>query len=164
MKHRIGETSNGAEVYVELIGTEAGRQIARQPQLLSIAKEMLQHIAPPDADITLEYDMQRPIGYSSVITTTDQHTVFYGRVLKDAVFTRFVKNAQPLATRYVSVRLIRSHTGSYELNDIWIGRLRPAQPGSPAETSEGRRYWATHAIIYTDQQLHMNTITKVCPY
>ncbi|HSW99092.1 MAG TPA: hypothetical protein VLF71_04590 [Candidatus Saccharimonadales bacterium] len=108
--------------------------------------------------------MQRPIGYGSVIATTDQHTVFYGRLLKDGVFTRFVKNVRPKATRYVSVQLVRSHTGDYELTDIWLGRLRPAQPGSPAETSEGKRYWATHAVIYADQQLHMNTVTKVCPY
>ncbi len=164
MVHRIGQTSNGTNVYVELIGTVAGRQIARQPQLLSLAKEMLQQITPLDADMAMEYDMQRPIGYSSVITTTAQNTVFYGRLLKEDIFTRFVKNAKPQATRYLSVQLVRSHTGDYELTDIWIGRLRPAQPGSPAATPEGNRYWSTHAVIYTDQQLHINTVTKVCPY
>ena len=164
MKHFVGQTHNGAKVYVELIGTKAGKQIARQPQLLSLTKEMLTHVTPRDADMSIEYDMQRPIGYSSVMPTTDQNTVFYGRLLKDDIFTRFVKNVQPQTTPYLSIQLVRSHMGSYELTDIWIGRLRPAQPGSPAETPEGKRYWANHAVIYNDQQLHMHTVTKVCPY
>jgi len=164
MQHFIGQTHNGTEVYVELIGTEAGRQVARQPQLLSLTKEMLAHITVHGSDISIEYDMQRPIGYSSIAPTTDQNVVFYGRLLKETIFTRFVKNVKPHATRYLSIQLLRSQTGSYELTDIWIGRLRPAQPGSSAETAEGKQYWANHAVIYADQHLQLQTVTKVCPY
>lgn len=164
MKHLIGHTASGIEVHVELIGSDAGKQIARQPHLFSLAKEMLAELTPSAADITIEHDMHRPIGYSSVVTTTDETTVFYARLLKDDVFTRLVKNAKPEATHHLSARLISNEDGSYDLVDIWIGCLYPPKPGSPTETPESKPYWATHAVIYTDQRLEISTVTKECPY
>jgi hypothetical protein len=146
MKHLIGQTSSGLEVHVELIGSEAGRQISYQPHLLSLAKEMLEHSTPRRADGSLEYDMRRPIGYSSVVTTTDESMVLYGRLFKDDVYTRLVKNVPPETTHYLSLELAWDPAGSYTLTDIWIGRMRPPRPGSMTETPEGKDYWADHAV------------------
>jgi hypothetical protein len=164
MKHLIGQTASGREVYVELIGSEAGKQIAYQPHLYSLAKEMLACLAPPSTDTAMEYNMQRSIGYSTVIATTDESTVFYGRLFKDDIFTRLVKNAKPETTHYLSIQLIWNQDGSYDLTDMWIGRLRPPRPGSPTEIPESKPYWTTHAVVYGDQRLEMSSVTKECPY
>jgi hypothetical protein len=164
VKHLIGQTRNGVQVYVQLIGSQAGKHIARQPQLLSLAKEMLAAIMLHDHQISIEYDMKRPIGYSFTIETTDKDTIFYGRLLKDDVYTRFVKNGKPLSTRYLTVTLSKKGNNTYELSDIWIGRLMPPRPGSDNETTESKYYWSNHAFILDSQALQLQTVTKTCPY
>lgn len=163
MKHSIGQTASHVEVYVDLITSEAGKQISYQPHLFSLAKEVLASTTPPNANIIIEHDMGRPIGYNQIVVTTDESIVFYGRLYKDDVLTRLVKNEKPQATRYLSLQLVWD-TSSYNLTNIWVGRLRPPIPGSAAEVPESKRYWANHAVIYTDQRLEANTITKECPY
>lgn len=164
MKHLVGQTRNGVEVYAQLIGSEAGKQISKQPQLLSLAKEMLATLSLHDQEIHLEYDMKRPIGYSFTIETTDQDTVFYGRRVKESIYTRFVKKGKPLSTQYLTLLLCKDSANHYELSDIWIGRLMPPRPGSTNETPESKPYWAKHALILDNQALQLQTVTKTCPY
>lgn len=164
MKHLIGQSHNGIPVHVQLIGTQAGENIARQPQLLSLAKEMLAKVTLRDAEMGLEYDMERPIGYSLIIETSDKDTIFYGRLLKDDAYTRFVKSGKPQPTNYITVTLLRDSDNNYELSDIWIGRLMPSRPGSAGETAESKQYWSNHALILDNQSLQLKTLTKTCPY
>jgi hypothetical protein len=164
LKHLIGQTRNGLQVYAQLIGSPAGQHISQQPQLLTLAKEMLGAVTLRDQQISLEHDMKRPIGYNFTIETTDSDTVFYGRLLKDDVYMRFVKNGKPLPTSYLAVTLTRQDDNTYELHDIWIGRLVPPRPGSPNETADSRAYWANHAFVLDTQRIQLQTVTKVCPY
>ncbi|HSX34383.1 MAG TPA: hypothetical protein VLF62_01945 [Candidatus Saccharimonadales bacterium] len=166
MKHPIGQTRNGAQVYVNLIGSQAAKHIAQQPQLLTLAKEMLEQISVRGAEANVERDMQRLVGYNFIVTTTDADTILYGRFLKDEVYTRFVKNGKPLSTNYLTVTLRQSPDGGkdYELTDIWIGRLHPPRPGSDNETAESKPYWANHAFVLDSQPLQLRTVTKTCPY
>lgn len=164
MKHNIGVTRNGAQVYVELIGTRAGKHIAQQTQLLTLAKEMFAAIALVGKEIRMDYDMKRPIGYSFTVETTDKDAIFYGRLLKENVYTRFVKNGKPTPTKYLSVTLTKDSNNNYELHDIWMGRLIPPRPGSSDETVESKPYWENHALILESQSLQLQTVTKTCPY
>ncbi|HSX33496.1 MAG TPA: hypothetical protein VLF91_04120 [Candidatus Saccharimonadales bacterium] len=164
MKHHVGETRNGVQVYAQLIGSPAGQRIARQPQLLSLAKEMLATVSLYDYEISMEYDMERPIGYSYTIETADKDSVFYALLLKDDVYTRFVKNGKPLSTSYLTVTLSKTSDNNYELSDVWIGRLTPPRPGSKNETAESKPYWSNHALILDSQALQLQTVTKACPY
>lgn len=164
MKHFIGQTRNGAQVYAQLIGSQAGENIARQPQLLALAKEMLANVILRGSKVNLEYDMDRPLGYDFIVETSDKDTVFYGRLLKDDVYTRFTKNGKPHATSYLTVTLVRDDDGNYELSDIWLGRLMPPRPGSKNETPASKPYWSNHALILDSQRLQLQTMTKTCPY
>lgn len=164
MKHPIGQTRNGIAVYVDLIRSQAATHIAAQPHLLGLAKEMLDKTVAKTAEIHIEHDMGRPIGYSKVVKTTDKDTIFYGRSPGDELYTRFTKNGAPSATKYLTATLLRDSDGDYELKDIWIGRLRPPRPGSANETSESKPYWSTHAFVLDSRPLQLQTITKVCPY
>jgi len=138
--------------------------IARQPQLLTLAKEMLAETMVRGAEINLERDMKRPIGYNFIVTTTDQDTVFYGRLLRDDIYTRFVKNRKPLSTQYLTVALLQDSNNAYELSDVWIGRLIPPRPGSANETTESKSYWSNHAFVLDNQLLQQRTVTRTCPY
>lgn len=163
MKHLIGQAHNGVQVYAQLIGSQAGKNIARQPQLLSLAKEMLPKVTLRGPEISLEHDMHRPVGYNFIIETSDKDTILYGRLLKDDTYTRFVKNGKPQPTRYVTIIFLRDDS-SYELSDIRLGRLIPPRPGSAGETPESRGYWSNHAFILDGQPLQPQTVTKICPY
>ncbi|HEX7963085.1 MAG TPA: hypothetical protein VF466_00695 [Candidatus Saccharimonadales bacterium] len=164
MKHYIGQTLNGMQVCVDLIGSQAAKQIAQQPQLLTLAKEMLEQIAVKGTQVNVEHDMGRLIGYSFIIATKDTDTILYARLLKDDLYTRFVKNGKPLSTHYLTVTLLQDSGNNYELSDIWIGRLTPPRPGSTDETDESRSYWLNHAFVLDSQPLQQRTMTRTCPY
>lgn len=165
MRHPLGRSRNGFEVYVDLIQSKAARHIAKQPQLLGYIEEMLRKTDCRGADVVIEYDMGRIIGYDFVINTKDTDNVFYAQMLHDEIYTRFVKSGKPLTTQYLSVILHRSeYNAAYEVKDTWIGPLSPPRPGSANETAESRAYWATHAYILDTQPLQLRTVTKECPY
>ncbi len=164
MKHPVGQTRNGVPVYVNLIGSQAAKHIAQQPQLLTLAKEMLKQVAARGAEVSVEHDMGRLIGYNFVVATTDKDAIFYGRLLRDDVYTRFVKNGKPLSTHYLSMTLRKDSDDSYEMSDIWIGRLNPPRPGSANETAESKPYWSNHAFVLDSQPVQLQTVTKECPY
>lgn len=164
MKHSVGLTRNGAHVYVNLISSPAAKHIAQQPQLLTLAKEMLAQVAVHGSEASIEHDMKRLIGYNFIVTTTDQDSILYGRLIKDDVYTRFVKNGKPLSTNYLTVALARDADNNYELSDIWIGHLRPPRPGSINETAESKPYWSNHAFVLDSKSMQVRAVTKVCPY
>lgn len=164
MKHLIGHTHNGISVYVDLIGSQAAKHIAQQPQLLALAREMLRESAVNDSEISIEYDMGRSIGYSFVVSTSEKDTVLYAQLVRDTTYTRFVKNGKPVATQYLTAKLRRDNDEGYELYDIWIGNHRPPRPGCEDETNESKSYWANHAFVLDGQPLQSQSITKTCPY
>lgn len=164
MKHLVGKSSNGVKVFVDLITSEAARQISRQPHLLGLIGEVLQSTELRDPTIVIEQDMGRSIGYNFVVRTSPKDTIFYARLVGDQLYTRFVKNGQALPSRYLAITLRRDSSEEYELDNAWIGRLRPARPGTEDETAESRQYWLDHAFIPGDQPLQLRTVTKSCPY
>jgi len=164
MKHPIGQTRNGVLVHVDLIHSQAAKHIAQQPHLLGLAKEMLGKTIAREAEVSIECNMGRAIGYSLVVGTTEKDTILYGRLLRDDIYTRFVKSGKPTPTQYLTASLRREADGSYELCDIWIGKRNPPRPGSADETADSKPYWSTHAFVFEHQTLQLQTLTKTCPY
>lgn len=164
MKHLVGQSQNGIPIHVQLIGSRAGESIARQPQLLSLAKEMLTKVTLQGTEISLEYDMNRSIGYNFIVETSDKDIILYGRLLKDDAYTRFVKNGKPQPTSYMTVTLLQDNDHNYELSDVRLGRLTPPLPGSEDETPTSKSYWSNHALVLDNQRLQLQTMTKTCPY
>lgn len=164
MKHPVGLTKDGAEVYVYLTAPKVGKRLAQQPHLLTLAKELLATVTLHGSEMYIEYDLQRHIGYDFVVSTTDADAVFYARLLKDDVYTRFIKNGKPTPTSFLTVILLQDDDKNYLLSDIWIGHLMPPRPGSPDETAASKPFWSTHALIMGDQPLQAQTLTKISPY
>jgi hypothetical protein len=164
MRHPVGRDRSGVEVYVDLISSAAGKQIARQPQLLSLAEEMLGKVKLHGAMVSMEYDMKRPVGYSFVVETSSRDLVFYACLQKDEVYTRFVKDGKPTATPYIAAIFMQDDHDAYELYDVQVGHLTPPAPGSANETTESKPYWLNHAFIMDSQPFRRQTVVRVCPY
>ena len=164
MKHPITKTRNGAAVYVNLLKSPAGTHIAEQPHVLSLIKEALEQTSLKAGAIRMERDMGRDIGYDYVAETGESDAVFYARLVREEQYIRFVKKGKPQATRYLTIILVRSDAGEYELLDTWVGRLSPPLPGRTDEAPESKDYWSSHAHIFDHQPIQLRTITNVCPY
>ncbi len=164
MKHTIGQTNNGVTLYVDLINSQAGVQIARQPYMLALLKELIGRTVITGKELQFDQDMGRPVGHESIVETTEADAIIYAQKLKDDVYTRFVKNAKPDQTQFVTLILQKDADDSYELIDTWIGRLSPPRPGSKYENAESKVYWATHAYVLDGEPVQSKSITKVCPY
>lgn len=165
MTHLIGHAQNDLPVYVDLFRSKAAKHIAREPHLLTLATEALRQTTLDGPVVNLEYDMGRVVGYDFVVKTTADDTVFYVQLVQDDVYTRFTKNGEPRATRYVSIVLQRSDEDeSYWVDDIWIGHLAPPRPGSAEETVKSKPYWKDHAFVFGSQPIQPRTLTKTSPY
>ncbi len=164
MKYSVGLTQNKVEVYVYLTGSKVEKRLARQPQLLSLAKEVLSEITLNKPEVCIEYDLKRQIGYDFIIKTTDQDSVFYACLVKDKTFTPFIKSGDPIPTSYLTLMLRQDVDMNYEMYDIWIGRHAPPLPGSTEATDDSKPFWLNHAFILGDQTLQTQTLTKICPY
>lgn len=165
MLHLVAHTQNDIPVYVDLVGSEAAKHIAAQPYLLHLAAEVLQDVTVDKPVVSLEYDMKRTIGYDFVIETAATDTVFYVRLVRDKTYTRFIKNGKPSPARHLSLVLRRDDMGTmYNLHSIRIGRLVQPRPGSAEETPRSKTYWQTHAVVFDNQPMQSNTLTKTWPY
>jgi len=164
MKHPIAQTHNGAQVYIDLVKSQAAMHVSQKPHLLNLVKELVQQIKATTPEVNLEQDMGRVLGYSTVVETGDKDTILYAQLLHDDVYTRFTKNGKHAATQHLTVLLRRDDNGEYELYDTWIGHIAPPRPGSKNETAESKSFWENHAVVFDGQPLQQRTITKVCPY
>ena len=165
MRHLVGYSRGDIPVYVDLINSSAVKNIAREPHLLTLAKEALQRSALEGPRASVECDMGRPIGYDFVIEKDEDATIFYARLIRDAVFTRFTKTGVPVATQYLSLLLTLDDSGTaYDVTDVWIGQHRPPRPGSDDETPESGGYWERHAVIFQNHSVQTSTLTKTRPY
>ena len=165
MNHLVGHTQDGVAVWVDLINTNASASIARQPHLLTMAADALKQTSVDDAQLALEYDMGRVIGYDFVVATPVGADVFYARLVRDKVYTRFVKKGRPASTRTLSFVLQKqTDEESYTIEDMWVGRQRPPRPSCAEASRDSVDYWCQHAVLYENQALHPRTITKDDPY
>ena len=164
MKHPITTTHNGKAVYVDLVNSPAAMTISQQPHLANMVKEVLQQTRVDTPDMYIEQDMQRQIGYDTVVTTSETDHIFYAKLLRDKEYSRFVKNGKPQATQFLSIVLHCDEDGDYELRETWIGKQRPPRPEAADTTAESRAFWETHAFALEGQQFQPRTLTRTCPY
>ncbi len=162
--HQVAVSANGKDVYINLMQPPTSVVISRNPNLLSLIKEIAAKTEFSGPSIDLEYDMKRTVGYADAIATKAEDTVFYARQAKSPAFTRFVKNRKTDATTIVSMRLEKTGTNGYTIKNLWIGPIPVPLPDSENANQKSKDYWAEHAVVYNGQPLMASTVTKDCPY
>ncbi len=165
MKHPIAITQNGKEVFADLVHSAVAATLSQQPHMATLVKEALRSTNLTGTDVKIEQDMQRVIGYDVVVETpqADSTTIFYAKLLHEDVFSRFIMNGQPKTTQHLSI-VLRASGNQYELMDVWMGKQRPARPGSANETSASQPYWSKHAYALEGQHIQTRTLTRTDPY
>lgn len=162
--HQVAVSANGKSIYINLMQPPTSVTISRNPNLLSLIKEISAKSEFTKPSIDLEYDMQRTVGYADSIVTKAEDTVFYARQAKSKAFTRFVKNRKTDATTIVSMHLEQSGPEAYTIKNVWIGPIPVPLPGGDNATDKSQEYWLEHAVVYNGQPLMASTVTKDCPY
>lgn len=163
-KHIIAETADSYSVYVDLIDSEAGHYLSRQPYIINLIKEVMVGTKLSGSRVAIERDMGRVIGNTDIIDTTDKDSIFYAQPVKKKVFSRYAKNRYPSPSNCISIILIKDVDGDYEVANTWIGPMSPPFPGDELATAKSASYWSNHALVQDAQMVQSRTITKVCPY
>lgn len=163
-RHVIAHSTEGSEVYVNLISSSAGHYLSRQPYVISLVKEVLSSRSLTDARVTIEHDMGRVIGTTDIIETNEKDAIFYAQPNKKSVFSRYARNRSPSPSRTLTIILVQDEAGNYELSETWIGPYSPPFPGDVNETAKSKAYWETHALAQDTESVQSKTITKICPY
>jgi hypothetical protein len=162
--HQVATSANGKDVYINLMQPPTSVTISRNPNLLSLIKEIAAKSEFTGKTIDLEYDMKRTVGYADSIETKAEDTVFYARQAKSKTYTRFVKNRKTDATTIVSMHLEETGPKAYTIKNVWIGPIPVPLPGAENTSPKSEEYWQDHAVVYNGQPLMASTVTKDCPY
>ena len=163
-KFTIVESTNGHEIYVNLIVSPAGQYLSRHPHVINLIKEALTTAELSGSRVVVEQDMGRGIGTTDIIVTTDKDVIYYAQPVKTEVFSRFARNKFPQVCQTLTIIAEQDIEGNYEIRDTWVGPFSPPFPGDELETAESKAYWETHALVQDAQPIQSKTITKVCPY
>lgn len=163
-RHMIATSSNGHQIYVDVLSSAAGRYISRQPYVIALLKELLGTRSLSGETVAFAHNMGRNIGKTDIVETTEKDIIYYAQPFKKTVFSRYAKNRYPAASNSLTVMLRRDPSDGYELVDTWIGPFSPPFPGDPHETAESKLFWQTHALVPGAENIQSKTITKTCPY
>ena len=164
MMHTVGTTKNDLEVRVDLAHSGAAHRISQRPHLLTLAGEALSGLTVDGAHLIITQDMGRAIGYDFVIEVSEPETVFYAQLVKETAFTPLTKKGAPASTSLLTIVLRHNNEDGYHLEDVWPGPFRPPLPGDVETHVDSKAYWTSHAYVFEDQRLKVNTITRECPY
>ncbi len=163
-KHIITQSPEGYEVYVNLIGSDAGHYLSRQPYVINLIKEAIVSVPIKGKRMVIDHDMGRPIGNTDIVETTDKDSVFYAMPVKKSVYGRYAKNRYPSPSNNLAIIIEKDADGNYEVVNTWIGPMSPPFPGDEHATSKSVSYWSNHALVQDSAVVQSRSITKDSPY
>jgi hypothetical protein len=99
-----------------------------------------------------------------LVETDSKDEIVYAIRQNRDIYTRFVKNREPVPTSYLTVILRKDNENNYILWSTWIGRLVPMSPGNPDSTPESKLFWDKHALVFGRQPIIENTLTDKYPW
>ncbi len=162
MKEKVREliaiSKNGREVWLDHDRTNVTFHVLETPDLLALVREAIETVdIGGDEEIVFEKDMGRVIGTTTLVETTDDDVTVYAKRKQRDRYSRFVKNRQPVSSCYIVV-VIRKYDEDYTLWTAMCGRLLPKEAYIP-----GSVFNATHALVYDENLLQLDTITTSDP-
>jgi hypothetical protein len=163
-KYTITDSNAKYLVYINMISSNAGHYLSRRPYVINLIKEALLNKPLNGDKICIEIDMGRAIGNTDIVSTEEKDTIYYAKPLKINTYYRFAKNKYPHPSRKLSLILKKDEESNYEIQDAWIGPLKPPFPGDDNESSNSKPYWQNHALVHDAKIIQTKTITKNCPY
>ena len=160
----LATTRNGYRVFMDPKHSHAATHLADTPGLRSVTEEIISILAPMNDNQVITTDMERVIGYTDLVETTENDEIIYAKRLNRDNFTRFVRGRSPSTSSLITMVLRKFDDGSYELWSVWIGPNAPTFPGSDHETKESYTFWEDHALIWGTQAVQPGTETTERPW
>jgi len=156
--------ANGIKVYVDTVDSPAATHLKSNPELLGLVKDFLKHQSFHEEEVSLEYDTDHIVGNMDLVETDSKDEIVYAIRKNRDIYTRFVKNREPVPTSYITVILRKNNEGNYILWSAWIGRLVPTSPGNPDSTPVSKPFWDKHALVFGRQPIIEETLTDKYPW
>ena len=119
----------------------------------------------------LEVALDEPIGYCTLVDTTDEDEIVYAKRLERELYTRFVKDREPSLIAHVVVILKKDEEveDSYRLITMYPGRRSEKEPEdikieSKEELIRSLNFWSKKALIYNEDIIEEGSQKDYCPY
>lgn len=161
---QIATLANGSKVYTDSEKSHASTHLKESPQLLGLIQDFLSKQNFHEPEVVVEHDAGKTIGHMDLIETTDKDEIVYAKRVNRDNYTKFAKNRSPVPTSFLTIILHRDEKGDYELYSAWIGRYTPPFPGDKREAPNSKEFWATHALVFGNQAIERETLTKEKPW
>ena len=119
----------------------------------------------------LEVVFDEPIGYCSLVETTDEDEIVYAKRLERDLYTRFVKGRKSREVNQVMVifRKVEEEQDTYRLITMYPGFPSEKEPQdlnihSKEELICSLNFWSKRALIYDEQIIEVGSDKDYCPY
>lgn len=159
---RLCKSKNGHEVFVDEQNTNIGLHILENPNLLELAKEAIIQSEVVGEKVALEMDLGRVIGSTSMVAIGVDDEIIWAKRKDREKYSKFVKNRELVPTSKVVAILFQKEYG-YLLWSGWCGELLPQEPDGVGGTRTSRAFDETHAMVFDEAIIQMDTITEVDP-
>ena len=120
-------------------------------------------------NITVTFEQK--VGNCVLVEANEEKDVLYAKRVGRDIYSRFIKNRAPCETNKCTFFLKKSNERDFEyyLVTMFCGMPTYKEPqdkniSSLPELKESLKFWSTHALIYDESIIDINSITKICPY
>jgi hypothetical protein len=156
-------TKNDKPIYLDIDNSHVALHLKEYPDLLNILREVLSATRVEQGASALELDLNRPIGFTTKISTNPDDKIVYAKRKERDMYARFVVGKKPKITSKITVILNENEDG-FTIWSAWVGDLAPSFPGGENENAESKIYWSNNALIYNPDIIQSETITEACPW
>ena len=159
MKELIAVSINGVSVFLDYKATNVMFHIRETPNLLDLVREAIETTDIfGDNEIIFEKNMDRIVGTTTLVVTTDADEIVYAKRRERDKYSRFAKNRELTPVSYVVV-CVRKQGDEYMLWTAWCGRLLPVESYDPTS-----HFSLTHALVYDKNLVQLDTVTTINPW
>lgn len=157
-------TKNGRKVYVDVNSSHASTHLQDSPELIGQIKSILIRTEVSGDNVAFQTDIDTAIGKSDLVETSDKDEIIYAKRKNRDIYTRFVKNREPVDTNFVTIILHKREDEDYNLFSAWVGPLVPPFPGDKMEHPDSKEFWSNHALVWGNQEIQPGTETTKQPW
>ena len=118
----VATAKDGVEVYLNPSHTNMHLHILENPEIIELAREVIESSHLSGDNIAIEKDLGRIVGTTNCVLTDDSDEIVYAKRKQRDSYSRFVKNRAPEATQSVVV-IINKVSDDFELWSAWCGSL-----------------------------------------
>lgn len=159
---KLCQSRNGEEVFYDVDKTNIKLHILENPKLIEHIKEAVEQSDIFGEKVVLEVDLGRIVGTTSMVEITEEDEIVWAKRKGRDKYSKFVKNREATPTDKV-VAILFKKEGGYLLWSGWCGELLPQEPDDDGGTRTSREFESTHALVFDEKIIQIDTLTTVDP-